>query len=374
MDVKITKVLMAERSDLYHDGRVQKEAESLTNNGYKVAVIGLRASKENLDSEYHYDMKTKYVLPRKFGIIRKLHLFLLIAYLNFKIIFIRSDYYHAHNTYFLPGMIFAKFIFGGKLVYDAHEVQWELNKIAKIQEALFIKSADYIINVSKGRAKAQAEKYNIPSDKIHVISNYPNLDMNLRNTLFTNEEGVIRFVFSGGLNLSDNKIDNFIRAIKAFPQISLDLLVFSYSNSATKIKKLINELNLESRVRFIPLVKPGEVLKTITNYNYSINLMINPNNLISINYHSINKIYEAISAGLPILCSDLPAFKEEIVQNGIGYSVDPYSIESIKKGIELLLKNHHLHGEIRNKAFELAITKFNWYNEEKKLLNLYKKV
>ena len=80
-------VIMAERSDVYHDGRVQKEAISLMNNGYKVLVLGLRSTKVNLDYEYQYKMITNYVLPRKFSIFRKLHLILLIFYINLKIIF-----------------------------------------------------------------------------------------------------------------------------------------------------------------------------------------------------------------------------------------------------------------------------------------------
>ena len=135
------------------------------------------------------------------------------------------------------------------------------------------------------------------------------------------------------------------------------------------MNKLIKDYKLENRVKFIPLVKPEEVLKTITEYDFTVNMMTNPQNLISINHHSINKIYEAISAGLPILCSDLPSFKEEIVGNGIGYSVNPFSVDSIKKGIEAIRKNDHK--VMREKAFKLAVKKFNWANEEVKLHNLY---
>ena len=128
------KILMAERSDLYHDARVQKEAESLQNNGFDLRVIGLRGSKLNHDNEFPYRMDTNYVVPRDYRLLRKIHLFLLILYINMRIIFIKSEYYHSHNTYFLPGMYLAKLLYGGILVYDSHEVQWESNKIAKIEE------------------------------------------------------------------------------------------------------------------------------------------------------------------------------------------------------------------------------------------------
>ena len=362
---------MAERSDLYHDARVQKEAESLRKNGFDVVVIGLRANKLNLDNEFSYRMKTYHVLPRNYGYLRKLHLLFLILYINIKIIFIKSDFYHSHNTFFLPGMYIAKKLFRGKLVYDSHEVQWELNLVASIQERLFINKVDKIINVSKGRAKAQSERFNISLKNIHVISNYPVLVEEIINKPSLNRGNSVRFIFSGGLNLSDNKIDNFIRAIKDYPEVTIDFLAFGYSNSALVIKNIIAELGIENRVKFLPLVKPNEVLETITNYDYTVNMMVNPQNLVSINYHSINKIYEAISAGLPILCSNLPAFIEEIVNNEIGYNVDPESIESIQEGIKRIIHNKSNHLIMRRKAFDLAKAKFNWSLEETKLINLY---
>ena len=133
----------------------------------------------------------------------------------------------------------------------------------------------------------------------------------------------------------------------------------------------MKDFNLEDRVCFNALVKPDELITTLSQYDYTVNLMINPKNSISINYHSINKIYEAISAGLPILCSNLPAFIEEIVNNEIGYNVDPESIESIQEGIKRIIHNKSNHLIMRRKAFDLAKAKFNWSIEETKLINLY---
>ena len=365
------KIVMAERSDLYHDARVQKEAESLQNHGYELLVLGLRSKKKSIDKDFPYIMATHWVLPRNFGLLRKLHLFFLIFAINIKILFIKSDYYHAHNTYFLPGMYIAKLLYRGVLIYDSHEVQWELNSIASIQEHLFIKKVDKIINVSEGRAIAQAKRYKIPFKDICVVSNYPVLLKDEKN-IFLDGNSTINFIFSGGLNLTDNKIDNFVIALKDFPQITLDFLAFEYSNSAFIIKNLIQELDLECQVKFLPLVKPNEVLSILTKYHYTVNLMVNPDNLISINHHSINKIYESISAGLPILCSDLPAFNKELVEKGIGFSVDPYSIESIKSGLNWIVTNKKNHSNMRRKAFIIAKQKFNWANEEKKLIDMYR--
>ena len=239
------KILMAERSDLYHDARVQKEASSLRTAGYDVTVIGLRAKRVSIDKEFSFNMDTQYVLDRNWKQIRKLHLAILVLYLNIKILFMRSHYYHAHNTYFLPGMFLAKLLYKGKLVYDSHEVQWELNKTAMLLERIFISKVDKIINVSDGRARAQAHRFGLPLEKICIVSNYPVLENKIINLKTEKNDKNVRFIFSGGLNLSDNKIDNFIRAIKDYPEISLDLLAFGYSNSVPKLRTSLLNLVLE---------------------------------------------------------------------------------------------------------------------------------
>ena len=47
--IESKNILMAESSDIYHDGRVQKEANTLSQNGYEVIVYGFR-SKFRFDS------------------------------------------------------------------------------------------------------------------------------------------------------------------------------------------------------------------------------------------------------------------------------------------------------------------------------------
>lgn len=369
------KVIMAERSDIYHDARVLKEAESLFLAGYEVEIVGLRAKKKSDDSSFKFKINTYYVLPRKYKILRKLHLLLLIFFINGKLIFRKADIYHAHNTFFLVGMYFAKKIYESKLIYDSHEVQWELNSIAGLLEKLFIKKVDKIINVSTGRAKVQALKYKIDENSISVISNYPVFNSNNLYRKHSFDNSNVRFIFSGGVDLNDNKIDNFITALSDFPNVKFHLLSFSYGNSGKKIKDLILEKRLSDRVGFIPLVAPGEVINTISKYDFSVNMMVNPNNLVSINYHSINKIYEAIAAGLPILCSNLPAFEQEIVKNKIGFSIDPYNIASIREGIKRLINiSSDEYYEMRFKALSLAKERFNWTLEEEKLLKLYNEV
>ena len=88
-------------------------------------------------------------------------------------------------------------------------------------------------------------------------------------------------------------------------------MAFGYGNSEEKIKKIIKSNNLTDRIEFIPLVKPSQVVNEISKYDIAVNFLVNPKNLISYKYHGINKMYEYLHAGLPILCSEMPSFKND---------------------------------------------------------------
>lgn len=365
------KILMAERSDIYHDVRVQKEANSLVKLNYRVSVYGLRETSKNAAEPLIFDLYSFRVLPRKYGILRKFHLFLLIFVINILIIFRKADYYHAHNTMFLPGMWLSSKIHKGRFIYDSHEVQWEQTPVEGALEKKFIKKADRIINVAEGRASLQAERYGIDKSRITVISNYPVFRKNDR-IIFKNKSKKIRFIYSGGFNLSTNRLDNLIKAMKEFPELYFDLMAFGYGNDEEKLSNIIRELKVETRIKFITLVSPDKVVETISGYDFAVNMLINPENMVYLNYPSINKIYEYLAAGLPMFCSNLPAFEDEIISTGTGLSVDPLDIESIRGGLNRVIKmTAEEHLAMKKKAYSLAMNSYNWATQESKLKELY---
>lgn len=365
---------MAERSDIYHDVRVQKEANSLFKAGYRVCVLGLRETGKKKVEPTKFELTTFRVLPRKYGILRKLHLVLLIKLINLVVIFSRADIYHAHNTFFLPGMWISSRLHGGRFVYDSHEVQWEQTIIEETLEKKFINSVDRIINVAEGRANLQAERYRIGRDKITVISNYPVL-RNDKDIKFKGKGEKIRFIYSGGFNLSTNRLDNLVRAMKDFPELYFDLMAFGYGNDDEKLSNIITEFGLDERVKFIPLVSPDMVVRTISGYDFAVNMLINPDNMVYLNYPSINKIYEYMAAGLPMFCSDLPAFRDEIISTGTGICVDPMNKDSIKEGLAKIIKmSGKEHLQMKEKAYALAIESYNWSTQETRLIKLYEEI
>lgn len=362
---------MAETSDIYHDGRVLKEAYSLTENNYNVKVYGFR-NDWVVGEKLNFQLRTFYIFPRKFRILRNISIAINIAVINLLILLTRAQFYHAHNTMFLISMYISSRLYGGRFIYDCHEVQWELNKIASTLERIFIKKPDKIINVSDGRAKYQAQKYNIPLSKITVISNYPKLPENRTINMNFIEQTKISFIFSGDYDLKSNPLDNLLISLKEFPFIEFSLLSKDDGKNSLVLREKICELDLQNRVKFLPLVAPDELIEFLSKFDCAVNFLINPKNLISRNYHGLNKIYEYLAAGLPILCSNLPSFQEELQEEGVGICVNPLDISAIKKGIQLLISDPNKVREMKKKAINLSNSKYNWNTQYPKLIGLYK--
>lgn len=365
------KVIMAERTDIYHDTRILKEARSLANAGYDVTVYGFRRKwKTEEPNKYNFNITTFPVVKREYRLLRNISIFINIFIIHIIIMLTKADYYHAHNTMFLVGMYLSSKIHTGKFIYDNHEVQWENTRADSLLEKLFINKVDAIICVSDGIANEVAKRYSIPKDKFTIVSNYPNIydsEIDLDQKLDLNN---IKFVFSGGASIEN--IENFLFAIKDMNGILLYLQIYGRGNSYEKIKQLIFNLKIDNKVKFLPLVEPERINEVISKYDVAFNLPTNPKNKMAYRYSSSNKMYQYLSAGLPILCSNLEIYEKDFVDNGIAISVEARDIKSIANGIQRFINNPHIIKPMSKKAIDLSKTIFNWGTQEIKLINMYK--
>jgi len=87
-----------------------------------------------------------------------------------------------------------------------------------------------------------------------------------------------------------------------------------------------------------------------------------------------NKMFEYMSAGLPLLASNFPLWRQIVEEAQCGLCVDPASPQEIAHAINSLLSNEALCRD-KGKAGRRAVqSKFNWEIESKKLLNMYEEI
>lgn len=87
-----------------------------------------------------------------------------------------------------------------------------------------------------------------------------------------------------------------------------------------------------------------------------------------------NKMFEYMSAGLPVIASDFPLWRDIIAGNECGICVDPLDPSAIAVAIDRLVDNPDLARQMGENGRRAVHERYNWSIEEKKLLDLYQAV
>ncbi|MDE1485016.1 glycosyltransferase family 4 protein [Xenorhabdus bovienii] len=87
-----------------------------------------------------------------------------------------------------------------------------------------------------------------------------------------------------------------------------------------------------------------------------------------------NKMFEYMSAGIPVIASNFPLWQEIIEKNNCGLCVNPLDSKEIAKAIDYIVNNKEVAKEMGNNGIESVRKIFNWKKESYKLMSFYKKV
>jgi glycosyltransferase involved in cell wall biosynthesis len=81
-----------------------------------------------------------------------------------------------------------------------------------------------------------------------------------------------------------------------------------------------------------------------------------------------------MAAGLPVVASNFPLWKEIVEGNRCGITVDPLDPKAIAQAIEYLLTHPEEARQMGENGRRAVEEKYNWESESKKLLGVYAKL
>lgn len=87
-----------------------------------------------------------------------------------------------------------------------------------------------------------------------------------------------------------------------------------------------------------------------------------------------NKMFEYMSAGVPVIASNFPLWREIIEGNQCGLCVDPLDPQAIAAAIDFLVENPAEAESMGRNGQKAVEEKYNWTIEEAKLLGFYRRV
>lgn len=288
----------------------------------------------------------------------------------------KAEIYHFHD----PELILTGFIlrlFGKKVIYDVHEdvpksllgrewlPKWILKILAfkfKIIENQFSRTFNGIITATP----AITERFRKVNTHTTTIQNFSQRSIaNQKEIVFSNRKDIC---YIGAIS----KIRGIIPLMDALsycnPEITLQLAgSFIHASIEEEVKKHPNF----SRVQFHGQLKRKE-LQAIYDQSFAglVTFLPVPNHMDA----QPNKFFEYMGAGLPLIVSDFPFWKDLVEKNEIGYCVNPENPKVIADAINKLYLDKARAKEMGTKGRNLILEKYNWENEKQKLLGFYSKV
>jgi glycosyltransferase involved in cell wall biosynthesis len=87
-----------------------------------------------------------------------------------------------------------------------------------------------------------------------------------------------------------------------------------------------------------------------------------------------NKLFEYMSAGLPLIASSFPMWRELVSSIDCGLVVDPLNPIQIARAIDRLVDHPNEAERMGRNGRDAILERFNWSREESALLELYRRL
>ncbi len=297
-------------------------------------------------------------------------------------LFYRPDIAHVHDLPMLRTGSALKEALHIPLIYDMHEFYPEQPRLTeKGRRALrrlehrHIHSADACITVNSLIGNAISERYGLSS--IYIIQNAmatgSDFDPTQHYDRFREDYPSLcnrRLLLFQGWIAPGRGLEKVIRAMAHVKDKSWILLIMGYGEYRQELEKLMNGSQVADMVQFVPSKSQDELLS----YSASADLGLVPYDYdldINTRLTSPNKLYEFITAGLPMLSNLLPYVKMVLEQEGFGKAVDMKEPAQLARALDDMTDEEIA----RYRAQMLASRwKYLWNEEKKKFLEVYRDI
>lgn len=287
---------------------------------------------------------------------------------------IQADIYHFHDPELIP---FGRKLLkkGKKVIYDVHE-----------DVPRDILSKYYISKPLRHLISIVFEKYENQSAKkfTHIITATPFirdrfLKLNPSTSDINNYPVLQEFPSGTQADFSRNnvcyigdltEIRGIYNIIDALSHCDVKLILggrFESEEMELRIKNHPNSKRIDYQ-GFVSRQKMAELFSQ--SFAGLVTFLPEPNHVNA----QPNKLFEYMAAGLPVICSNFPLWRELIEKSNCGICVNPQKPEEIAHAINKIKNNEQLARQMSENGKNAVANIFNWDIEFKKLLGLYQNI
>ena len=288
-----------------------------------------------------------------------------------------GDVYHFHDPELIPvGLLLAAL--GKHVVYDIHEdapadilhkdyiphcfrrpLMWSVRKL----ESAACRRFSGLIAATP----TIAERFYPINANTVVVHNFPILDeIKLNRTSAWNERPpAIAYIGS----ISERRgVREMLQALALLPSAHPAQMMLAGPFSPPVLRPELEQLPGWDRVQYLGVLDRPLVANLLSRARVGLLLLRPEPNFV--NAMPI-KMFEYMAAGIPVIASDFPLWRQIIGEAGCGLLVDPGDARAIAHAMEYLLTHDAEAEAMGRRGWQAVCERYNWNSEERVLLKFY---
>ena len=348
-----------------------KECKTLTAAGYEVHLLVPNPPSNELEGVFFHAIDKVTNIPR----LQRTWLRLRSAYQL--AISLKADIYHFHDPELIPVGILLQRV-GAKVIYDVHEdTAWEAISLHKRYPLVgWLKFG--IWTLLEGMAKIILDAFicvtpkiagNFPQTKTIMVRNFP-----LKAELQKTKDSYISYsarpnniIYAGGIT-KIRAIKEMICGIEMLPTTLAAKLILLGEFSPVGLKNESEQLPGWQRVEFLGWQSRKDMVRYLVQAKVGLVIFHPQRDHVQA---LPNKLFEYMAAGLPVVASDFPLWREIVQEIGCGLLVNPLKTQEIAQAIQYILERPEEGEAMGKRGQEAVYSQYNWEMESDKLLKLY---
>jgi glycosyltransferase involved in cell wall biosynthesis len=289
----------------------------------------------------------------------------------------RADVYQFHDPELIPACILLQ-LCGKRVIYDIHEdvpkdilskdylPSWSRQPLSRLMEQLegvAGRQFSALVTVTP----SIAVRFLSRNSRTVLVHNFPDLSEAGEGLKRPWDQRAESIAYVGGI-LPERGVREMIQAMALLPETLACRLQIATDDFPNGLLRQVSSAPGWARVDHVGYLSRGQVADLLGRVRAGIVIFHpEPNNVTAMP----NKLFEYMAAGIPVIASDFPLWREIVEGANCGILVDPLCPRSIAQAIEYLL-THPVEAEAMGGRGRMAVeNSYNWNTEARKLLDLY---